>query len=153
MSGLRFICDEQLGRLAKWLRLQGFDTLFECPIPDSRLIQLAQNEKRVLLTRDQHIAAKTLWEKVVWIQQTLYGRQLRELNEKLHLPPGKIFTRCLECNVLIENVSKKGIEGQVPDTVYEQHARFYKCPSCRKIFWRGSHVKASEDRLKKLKPR
>ena len=81
---MRFICDEQLGRLAKWLRIQGFDTLFQCPISDKELIQKAQSENRVILTRDRQLPAKTLW-KVVVIETAQYGDQLKELKKKLKL--------------------------------------------------------------------
>ncbi len=150
MGTVRFICDEQLGRLAKWLRLQGFDTRFECPIEDSKLIRLAQSEGRVLLTRDRDLEAKTLWESIVVIEKTSYADQLRELRKKVKLPRGSLFTRCLDCNELIHRLPKGRAEGRVPEEVYKLYREFYACPKCQKIFWRGSHVKNSELRLRRL---
>ena len=150
MTGPRFACDEQLGRLAKWLRLQGFDTLFECPADDSQLIRQAQSEGRVLLTRDRNLEAKTLWPHVIVIEATNYGKQLHELQKKVRLPKGKAFTRCLDCNVRIEPISKEKVEGKVPEEVYKSYSAFYTCPGCRKIFWRGSHVKHSALRLRRF---
>ncbi len=150
MSTLRFICDEQLGRLAKWLRLQGFDTLYECPIADSRLIQLAQSEARMILTRDRHLSAKTLWESILLIEATHYGDQLRELREKARLPKTAPFSRCLDCNFEIKSVSKAEVRGKVPEEVYELYGEFYHCPKCRKIFWQGTHVKNSKIRLQRF---
>jgi hypothetical protein len=146
----RFICDEQLGRLAKWLRLQGFDTLFECPIEDSRLIRLAQSEGRVLLTRDHAVEAKTIWDKVLLIEKSGYGEQLRELQKKIRLPRGALFSRCLDCNRLIEPVAKREVQSRVPAPVYAAYSEFYHCPDCEKIFWRGSHVRNSEERLRRI---
>ena len=148
---IRFICDEQLGRLAKWLRLQGFDTLFECPISDSKLIGLAQGEGRILLTRDRDLYAKTLWEAVVLITETDYAKQLEELRGKVKLRNPQLFSRCLECNELIRFLPKVQARSRVPEEVYRSYKEFYTCASCEKIFWRGTHVKNSEARLRRLR--
>lgn len=150
-SKLRFICDEQLGRLAKWLRLQGFDTLFECPVEDSKLIRLAQTESRVLLTRDHHLPAKTLWEAVVVLEKSHYADQLGELKKKIKLPEGNPFSRCLECNEPIQSIEKSQVKKQVPQQVYETYENFYTCPYCQKIYWQGSHVQASKARLARMR--
>lgn len=147
----RFICDEQLGRLAKWLRLQGFDTVFKCPMEDSELIRIAQSEKRFLLTRDHHLPAKTLWEGVIIIEGSHYARQMEELRKKMRLAKTKPFTRCLDCNELIRSIPKAEVQDRVPEEVAESYDKFYTCPACQKIFWRGSHVKNSEAALNRLK--
>lgn len=147
---LRFICDEQLGRLAKWLRLQGFDTVFKCPISDAELIHVAQSQERVLLTRDRQLEAKTLWDSVVLIEETHYPKQLNELGRKIRLPKGATFSRCLRCNEPIRAISKGEIKNQVPEEVFHTYDSFYTCPSCHKIFWRGSHVKNTEARLRQM---
>lgn len=150
-ENLRFICDEQLGRLAKWLRLQGFDTLYECPMEDQRLLALAQAENRFILTRDRKLSAKTLWDALAVIENTEYPKQLCELNKKVHLPKAKLFSRCLVCNKTILSVSKDTIKGRVPDEVYRHYEEFYTCPVCKKVYWQGSHVAASKKRLRLLK--
>ena len=146
----RFICDEQLGKLAKWLRLEGFDALYECPIDDKKLIFLAQSEQRILLTRDRHLSAKTLWNNIVLIDKTNYADQLRELKQKVKLTKPKPFTRCLDCNLLTVTAAKASVEGRVPKQVYETYQEFYTCLGCRKVFWQGSHVVASRARLRLL---
>lgn len=148
---LRFICDEQLGRLAKWLRLQGFDTLYECPVEDQRLLALAQVENRFILTRDRKLSTKTLWSDLVVIENTEYPKQLLELKKKVHLPKAKPFSRCLVCNETIVSVSKDTIKSRVPDEVYKSYDEFYTCPVCKKVYWQGSHVAASKKRLRLLK--
>lgn len=148
---LRFICDEQLGRLAKWLRLEGFDTLYECPMEDQRLLSLAQAENRYILTRDRKLSAKTLWDAIVVIENTECPKQLRELKKKISLPKAKPFSRCLICNQLIHTVSKDTIKDLVPDEVYRTYEEFYTCPVCKKVYWKGSHVAASKARLRLLK--
>lgn len=149
-EALKFICDEQLGRLARWLRLQGFDTRFESPIQDPKLILLAQSEGRILLTRDHHLAAKTLWDAVVVIEEEAYEKQLRELAEKVRLPRAKPFSRCLDCNEAIRPVARSEAVGKVPETVLDSYEKFFGCPGCKKIFWKGTHVKNSEARLRRL---
>ena len=148
---LRFICDEQLGRLAKWLRLEGFDTRYECPIDDQRLFLLARNEDRFILTRDRKLSAKTLWDAILVIENTDYSKQLRELKGKMKLPKIKPFTRCLSCNELIASVSKAVIKDRVPAEVCRTYKDFYTCPTCKKVYWQGSHVAASKARLRRLK--
>lgn len=150
-KGPRFVCDEQLGRLARWLRLQGFDTLFECPMDDSKLIRTAQREGRIILTRDRHLPARTLWEAVVVVEETNYAKQLRELRRKIRLPHGSLFTRCLDCNEPIRSLPKSKVQTRVPREIYDSYADFFTCPACRKVFWRGSHVKNSEARLRRLR--
>jgi len=147
----RFICDEQLGRLAKWLRLQGYDTLYECPVSDARLIQLAQSKERILLTRDRHLPAKTIWPSVVIIEKTNYLEQLRELRKKIKLPRANPFSRCLDCNEEIQEIARINVKNRTPDEVYRTYQDFYTCPGCQKIFWQGSHVRASWARLQRIR--
>jgi uncharacterized protein with PIN domain len=146
----RFICDEQLGRLAKWLRIQGYDTLYECPIKDSKLIQLAQSERRILLTRDRDLETKTLWDAVVWIEATDYKKQLRELHRKVSIPRRSLFSRCLRCNEVIRPVSRAEVESRIPPEVYRTYREFFGCSACQKIFWRGSHVKNTQEKLRRI---
>lgn len=147
---VKFICDEQLGRLARWLRLQGFDTRFESPIEDSRLCRLAQTEGRILLTRDHHLPAKTLWDAVVVIEEEAYEKQLRELASHVRLVGGRPFSRCLDCNEGIRPIGRPEVRGKVPEAVFKSYEEFFSCPSCKKIFWKGTHVKNSEARLRRL---
>ncbi|MBI4115815.1 MAG: Mut7-C RNAse domain-containing protein [Candidatus Omnitrophica bacterium] len=146
----RFLCDEQLGRLAKWLRLQGFDTIFQCPISDTELIRRAQLEGRIILTRDKHLADKTLWEAIVLIENKSYKEQLKEVGRKVRLPKSTPFSRCLECNTLIQSIVREEVRGLVPEEVYATYEKFYTCPVCKKIFWQGSHVQNSKKRLRMI---
>ena len=146
-SPLKFVCDEQLGRLAKWLRLQGFDAVFNCPFPDKELTRLAQSEGRVILTRDRSLYSKTLWEAIVVIEEISYEKQLRELRRKVKLPAIKMFSRCLECNKPVVLIEKQKVESRIPAEIYRNYEKFYTCPSCQKIFWEGTHVKNTQHRL------
>jgi len=139
-----------LGRLARWLRLQGYDTLFACPFPDPTLIQLAQSEGRIVLTRDRRLPAKTIWNQVLVLEARDYAKQLVELRKKLRLSRARPFSRCLDCNELIQESRKEEVRGRVPEQVFHSYGRFFTCPKCGKIFWRGSHVKASMERLRRL---
>lgn len=143
---MKFVCDEQLGRLAKWLRIRGFDAFYQCPISDDDLIRRAHSEGRILLTRDQRLSAKTLL-KVVVLKETHYAKQLAELSRKIKLPRSRMFTRCLECNQLLERIGRESARGKVPLEVYNSYKDFFACPSCRKIFWEGTHVRNTERRL------
>lgn len=147
----RFACDEQLGRLARWLRLQGYDTCFECPFPDTKLLRLAQDEGRIVLTRDRHLSAKTLWDAVVTIDATSYGEQLQEVLKKIRLGATAPFTRCLGCNQLIKRIPREEAKTRVAEGIYGLYRDFYECPTCRKVYWHGTHVKNSMARLQRMK--
>lgn len=153
MTRPRFTCDEQLGRLARWLRLLGFDALYQCPIDDTTLVKQAITEGRIVLTRDRHLSAKTLWEKVVLIKATDFDRQIAELCRKIPLDRGSPFTRCLDCNELTQPVTGSEVLGRIPSQILETYSNFYSCPNCRKIFWRGTHVKNSLAKLRTLAKR
>ena len=149
-KAVRFVCDEQLGRLARWLRLQGFDTVYRCPFPDTELLHCAQAEGRILITRDGNLSAKTLFSSIVVIQSTDYQVQLAELRRMVKAGKPRSFSRCLDCNEPIGAVAKEQAKGKVPEEVFKTYQEFYTCPSCRKIFWKGSHVKNSAKRLARL---
>jgi len=146
---VKFICDEQLGRLAKWLRIQGCDTVFQCPFPDDRLLRRAHDDKRTLLTRDRSLSSKTLWP-VVFIKAVHFREQIKELRLKVRMPKASLFSRCLRCNTLIRPLPRSKAQDKVPQEVFDSYKEFFICRDCRQIYWKGSHVKNTEARLLEL---
>lgn len=146
---MKFIADDMCGRLAKWLRILGYDTLYHRQISDSRLIRLSHKERRVILTRDTHLEDKMRSRKFVLLKSDKYPEQLRQVVTELKLRPNpkRFFTRCLECNKPIKRIRKRKVEGKVPAYVYNTKRVFKKCPKCRKIYWSGTH---QENSIKKL---
>jgi len=143
-----FLADAMLGRLARWLRIMGLDTVYEPHADDAELARRAVAEGRVLLTRDRalpgrHRAARCLVVKSEWVQEQL--RQV--LRAYPEAPRDRLFTRCTRCNGLLQPASKQEVGGQVPQRVLLEQERFARCTDCHRIYWRGSHTRRIETQV------
>jgi uncharacterized protein len=141
---LRFIADVNVGKLAKWLRILGYDVLFINPIEDGLLVQIGVRERRIILTKDTHIAerraATSGQVNVILVEGTLVWDQLRFLAEKLGLRYSlRLLSRCIECNVPLESTDRSRVGGLVPPYVYSTQQHYMACPRCGKIYWPGTH--------------
>lgn len=136
----KFFADSMLGKLARWLRLLGYDTLYHPSISDDKLIEEAKKEGRIILTLDLRLAGQMKENCFLLSSQDPY-LQLREVLEKYNLDPWKgLFSRCVLCNLKVEKVKdKKEVEKEVPLYALNQSSLFYRCPSCGKVYWEGSH--------------
>ena len=137
-----------LGRLAKELRLLGFDTLYSGPDTPPNLLTKARKEDRVLVTRNSKLKGV---EGVEFLPSEDIGEQLRVLFNRLNLK-SKVnpFTRCLLCNEELKEIPKEDVQGKIPFFVYRTVNTFSKCPKCGRIFWRGSHYQDMERRIKRI---
>lgn len=137
---MRFLLTGELARLARWLRLMGYDAVSAPstePLPD--LYCRAHDEGRVLLTRNRRIGPSCLF-RVVQIASPALEAQLRQLVGELGVSPARqAFSRCDRCNVAVEPVEKAAVEGRVPAYVYQTQAAFTRCPSCERIYWAATH--------------
>jgi uncharacterized protein with PIN domain len=127
-----------LGRLATWLRLLGYDTTFIAHADDHDLARRARVENRVLLTRDVELTRRR-GVRALLIESQKIGEQLVQVFHALHLTAQEAFSRCAECNVVLEEVSKESVRGAVPPYVFETKSRFRRCPRCARVYWRGTH--------------
>lgn len=147
----RFAAEKTLGKLAKWLRLLGFDTLYEPEITAGRFIEILEND-RIVLTRTQRIKKQLASRKHIFIESDHLEKQLnqvvRELN--LKLTDTRPFSRCLQCNVLIAAAEKDSVWGRVPDYIFEIHDHFQQCPGCGRIYWPGSHSQRSLEKIRTI---
>jgi hypothetical protein len=152
-ADMKFLADDMLGRLAKWLRILGYDTVYVSGISDDELLRLAVREGRILLTRDLELAQKTPKGNCLFIRSHGYWTQLKEVLEGLELKvrSSRLFSICLECNTQVAKVTKKNLKGRMPSYAYAHHKTFWQCPHCCKIFWRGSHYENTLKRLEGLK--
>jgi len=148
---MKFIVDEMLGRLAKWMRIIGLDTLYFKSISDYKLSHLAFTEDRFIVTKDSHLPAKTKAPMLV-LAKDLYGEQLKGLLRalKLSIDESKVFSRCLECNTPLVPIEKNSVRRKVPPYVYKTKKDFLRCPDCGKIFWRATHYANTLKKLKEL---
>jgi uncharacterized protein with PIN domain len=148
----RFIADDQLGKLARWMRILGLDTLYFQEIEDRELIRAAVEERRILLTRDTRIAAEPGEAKCLFIESDNWIEQLRQILSAYHLKvlPEKLFTRCLLCNSPLSPIGRDDVREQVPPFVFRTQEEFVRCPTCNKIYWQGTHVNHVLEKLKPL---
>lgn len=137
-----FIADSMLGRLARWLRFMGFDTLYYPDIADDKLIRIAREQDRFILTRDTRLVKRRGLKKYVLISSNDTFQQFLELIENLQLKRFHLFRRCVACNgQLMEIADKSEVKDAVPEFVLLNSNMFVRCESCGKIFWEGSHLK------------
>lgn len=139
-----FVVDANAGKLAKWLRMMGYDAEFYGNIEDAVLVDIALREGKVLLTRDTQIAQRRLATngrlKVILTRDDDPKEQLRQVIRELKLDcqVGQ-FTRCLECNESLVPRSKEEVKDMVPPYVYRTQESYRQCPSCLRVYWQGTH--------------
>jgi uncharacterized protein with PIN domain len=146
-----FAVESTLGKLAKWLRILGFDTTFDAGICGREFFRSASSD-RVLLTRTRDVQKQFRSERLLLIRSNEPRQQLVEVIRGLEIRPEDVrpFTRCVACNQLIKSVEKRRVRDAVPDFVYEMHDNFRQCPRCRKVFWAGSHANRVMQRIRQL---
>lgn len=149
---MKFICDDNLGRLAKWLRILGYDTLFYPAISDRELVKKALTEGRIILTRDNDLIQMKSVQDYLLIKSDQHLEQLKQVIKhfKLKKDEEKLFTRCLVCNTLLEEIGKEKIKDRLYPYVYKTQNHFVYCSSCDKIFWSATHIDHIKEKLKKV---
>ena len=139
MDEARFVADVMLGRLARWLRALGYDTVYAPDAPDARLLGLALREGRRLLTRDAALARRARESGLLIREDDLDG-QLREVVAGCGLAARSPLTRCLECNGVLRPVSPDEVRDRVPPYTLATQRAFRACPGCGRVFWPGTHA-------------
>jgi uncharacterized protein with PIN domain len=138
-----------LGTLAKWLRILGYDALYDPAMDDHQLVRLARAENRVLLTRDQGLAQRR-GVRVLLVDAEDLDDQIQQVLSDLDLVPDRSFSRCPVCNELLQTLDRAAAEARVPVYVAQTHRTFRHCPACQRVYWRGTHWKQMDDRLADL---
>ena len=150
-EGFKFICDVNVGKLARWLRLLGFDTLYENDFDDHDLAELAFKTRRIVLSKDCNLLKR---KKIVWghlvrvddvLKQVAGVVRLYRLEELI-----QPYTRCLRCNGVLVKVSKKKIDHMLEPLTRKYYNDFYQCDGCHQVYWQGSHRPAMQMDLQKL---
>lgn len=134
----RFLCDAMLGRLAKWLRLLGYDARYG-DLPDDDLVVLARSEGRVVLTRDTRLVRRPDVGAHGFIRHDRVLDQLRQVADEFHLDVGRAGTRCMRCNAALDPLPRDAAAGRVPPYVWRTQEAFARCPACGRIYWPGTH--------------
>jgi uncharacterized protein with PIN domain len=151
----RFMVDHNVGKLVKWLRMMGYDTLFFNGSDDSDMVKQALAEGRIILTRDTEIMKRRVVTKgqlsAILLDSEEPEQQTRQVIDRLDLDcKFRPFTLCLECNRALEERSPNEVRGRVPPYVYKTQRQYMECPACHRIYWRGTHWEAMTRMLEKL---
>jgi uncharacterized protein with PIN domain/sulfur carrier protein ThiS len=137
---VKFVLDGHLGRLAAFLRLSGFDSLYTPHADDRGLAAAAAAERRILLTRDLGLLKRREVTHGHAVRETDPARQLQEVFVRFDLARlARPFTRCMRCNSLLRPASREEVAGRVPPRSLQRHADFLACAGCGRVFWKGSH--------------
>ena len=144
-----FAADRTLGKLVKWLRILGFDTICELEI-SSKLFFDSLEGTRILLTRTKKIQEKFSTYRIVFITSNFLDEQLKQVVDEIGINLADIqpFSRCIHCNLPIGEVNKDDVYGLVPDYIWETQEIFNKCSHCERIYWPGSHAERSMDKIR-----
>lgn len=150
---MKFLCDQMLGTLAKWLRIYGFDTYFASSIiKDSDLLKISKDENRVLLTRDKELIYRARREniKTFEIKSTDMDKALSDILSEVKIDKKKILSRCILCNSTVEKIKKELVKEKVPERVFNNNEKFWQCKKCNKIYWKGSHFEKMKEKINNL---
>ncbi|MBC8386041.1 MAG: Mut7-C RNAse domain-containing protein [Candidatus Cloacimonetes bacterium] len=147
---IKFILSENLNRLAKWLRILGYDAVLYKSVHFNTMVRLAIKENRIFLTRSKKIVNSSLKFSRLLIKSDDHSEQLNELSELLEYKEEEIFSRCILCNKELYEIQKEKISHLIPKFVYETYSEFKICRKCGRIFWRGTHYQEMKNRLEKL---
>ena len=136
----RFLLDVHLGRLARLLRLLGFDSLYANSATDPWLAHTSRAEHRILLTRDRGLLKRSEVTHGYCVRSAHAQEQLAEVVARFDLARAvRPFTRCLPCNGVLEPVETTAVAQSLPPLVLTRHHQFWRCRECRRVFWKGSH--------------
>jgi uncharacterized protein with PIN domain len=141
----RFFADAQLGRLARYLRLLGFDTLYENAVDDAELVRRAAESGRIILSRDRDLLMRRAVTHGIHIREDAPRQQLARVMARCDLAgQARPFTRCLECNGPIEPVRRADVLDQLEPATRAYYDAFWRCAGCGRIYWKGTHYRRLE---------
>jgi len=151
---MKILCDQMLGSLASWLRFMGIDTDYptdQCS--DEEILQKAVDKQRTLITRDKELLIRARKKNIplIEISSSDLDEQLRLVISRVAIDTDKVLTRCSLCNTVLEPIEKQRVFNEVPFKVYENQTVFWKCPSCNRIYWKGSHYEKILEKIQKLR--
>lgn len=147
----RFVADVHLGRLTRYLRLVGFDTLYRNDWTDRELVEAAQKEHRIILTRDRGLLMRRQVTHGYLVRSAEPREQLEEVVLRFDLGANLCpFTRCSKCNGLVEQVAKAEVASQLPPRTALQVEEFWRCTGCGQLYWQGAHHRSLRSLLERL---
>jgi uncharacterized protein with PIN domain len=145
------VLDVHLGKLAKYIRMLGFDTIYENNFTDEFIIDKSIAENRIILTRDIGILKNGKTKHGYWLRSQEPRQQIGEIIKKYNLFSYiKPFTRCIKCNGLLVSINKNENADQLEPLTSKYYNEFYECENCKSIFWKGSHYERMQNFIENL---
>ena len=143
----KFLVDRMLGQTAKWLRLLGIDAEYAPKCEDEKLVEIAEEEERVIITRDKELGRE---ENAILVEKEPPESIIKEVLE-IYDVEIKPLTRCSKCNGVVEKVDEEEVEDEVPENVFELNEEFWYCERCDQYYWRGSHWEKIMDKIDEIR--
>ncbi|WP_018478693.1 Mut7-C RNAse domain-containing protein [Pontibacter roseus] len=151
IAAYRFVLDVHLGTLARSLRLLGFDTVYHNNLTDAEISGIAEEERRIVLTRDVNLLKHKAIPAGYWLRSQHTEEQLAEVVKRFRLLKQlKPFSRCLVCNGEILEVPKVDVLEQLPPKTRLYFDEFFQCSTCRRVYWKGSHYERMQALVSRL---
>lgn len=147
MPEIKFVADVMVGKLARWLRVLGLDVVYSNVFTDDEIIRIAKSENRIILTRDTRLLSRLIGSPYGFIESDHYKEQVQQVVRTFDLKEFRVFSRCLECNTLLQDVDREAVFEKIPPYVYLTQERFAICPTCDRVYWHGTHA---DEMLKRL---
>ena len=150
---MKFLCDQMLGTLAKWLRIYGFDTFFvNSEMDDAKLLEITKKENRILITRDKKLIQTARREniKTIEVKTTDINEQISTILDDTETNKTKVLSRCILCNTKVDEIKKEDVKGKIPERVFNNNEKFWFCKKCNKIYWKGTHYEKMFEKINNL---
>jgi uncharacterized protein with PIN domain len=135
---MKLLLDGMLGRLAKWLRLLGYDTAYLPSLDDNELVRLARAQGRILLTRDRELTRRRGLN-CLFVESEELEEQIKQVVSELDGETDRPFSRCPVCNTPLQEVERPVVKERVPPYIFRTREHFSLCPECDRIYWQGTH--------------
>ena|SRR5436190_1517519 len=147
----RFLADRMLGKLARWLRILGYDTAYLPQLSPAGVMREGRRQQRLILTRDTRLLRRKDAPPFIFVQSDHFREQLQQIVDTLHLDPLRaLLTRCLECNQTLTEVTKAEVRERVPEYVWQTQSEFRRCPECHRLYWGATHRDHVLEELRRL---
>jgi hypothetical protein len=148
---MKFVADCMLGKLAKWLKILGFDTLYLNKAEDRDLLLIARRQRRTLLTKDHRLLEAAKSVRSLFIQSDDWPEQLQQVLVTFNLGGSvRPHSRCLACNVKLKPIPRKAAKNMVTPFILEKASCFAVCPSCERVYWPGTHFRSMDATIRRI---
>lgn len=142
---MKFIADGMLGKLTRWLRMLGHNVKYSNRLDDTKLMEIAKKERRILLTRDLELYQQAITKGIqaFFVEGRTEAEKLAKIAQKfgINLEIDMATSRCPKCNAKVKPIRKENVKGKVEDSTFNFYNEFWECPKCSQIYWQGAHWK------------